>query len=74
MQTYKNIASRNTTHFAPIPCHAIVRQGDSGTLPYSLITIHSTMTLGVLQISIDNQGKRKVEILNLSPGRLFKFS
>ena len=42
-------------NFVPIPCHAIVRKGGGGTLPYSLITIHSTMFLGVLKIDIANQ-------------------
>ena len=50
MQAFKNITSRPPPCFVPIPCHAIVRQGSGGTIPYSLITIHSTMFLGVLKL------------------------
>lgn len=50
MQAFKNITSRSPPRFAPIPCHAIVRQGGGETIPYSLITVHSTMSLGVLQL------------------------
>ncbi len=37
MPTYKNITSRCSTHFVPIPCHAIVRQGGGGPI-HSLVS------------------------------------